>query len=236
MHGSTVVLTALLTSVLTTTGTMYVIERYDILHRDKEAVPETVVPDFRGLLESDARTNAAAAHVALLMGTREAAPDAKAGTVVRQSTPAGQRVARDFPVTIVLAEEVLRVPNVEGMNTADATRKLDERGYLSELATVTSDAVAPGIVLDQVPKANVALPKGGTVRIQVSNGPDVIEVPKLIGTSITEAQKALEKLKLKAVVRWISVGETPTYVVLNQKPAAAEKVKPGTEVQLTACR
>ena len=46
----------------------------------------------------------------------------------------------------------------------------------------------------------------------------------------------LEKLSLKPVVRWISQGETPTYVVLSQKPAPTEKVKPATEVQLVACR
>jgi beta-lactam-binding protein with PASTA domain len=32
------------------------------------------------------------------------------------------------------------------------------------------------------------------------------------------------------------MAETPTYVVLNQKPAAGDKVKPGTEVVLTVCR
>lgn len=234
MHGSTVVLTSLLTSVIATVGTMYFIERYDILHKD--APPEVVVPDLRGLPETDARANAAAAHIALLIGAREPSADAKAGSVVRQSTPPGQHVARDYPVTITLAEEMMRVPGVEGLATADAKQKLDERGYVSEVAMVPSDSVNQGIVLDQVPKANVVLAKGGTVRLQVSNGPDVIEVPKLVGTSIAEAQKTLEKLKLKAVVRWISLGETPTYVVLNQKPAAAEKVKPGTEVQLTACR
>jgi eukaryotic-like serine/threonine-protein kinase len=234
MHGSTVVLTALLTSVLTTVGTMYFIEKYDILHKD--APPDTVVPDFRGLPESDARANAAAAHIAVLMGAHEQSADVKAGSVIRQSTPPGQHVARDYPVTITLADEMTRVPGVEGLATSDAKQKLDDRGYTSEVAMTPSDTVNQGIVLEQVPKANVVLAKGGTVRLQVSSGPDVIEVPKLIGTSIPEAQKALDQLKLKAVVRWISMGETPTYVVLNQKPAPAEKVKPGTEVQLTACR
>ena len=96
--------------------------------------------------------------------------------------------------------------------------------------------IQTGFVFEQTPKADLALAKGSVVKLQVSSGPDIVEVPKLIGTSITDAQKQLDKLSLKSVVRWISVGETPTYVVLNQKPAPAEKVKPGTEVQLTACR
>jgi len=234
MHGSTVVLTALLTSVLTTTGTMYVIEHYDILH--KEAAPEAVVPDLRGLPEVDARANAAAAHVALLVASREPSPDAKPGTVVRQSAIAGQHVPRDYSVTVVLAEEVLKVPSVAGLALADAKQQLDQRGYAGDVAMVASDTVDQGIVVDQAPKADVVLAKGGLVKLQVSSGPDVVPVPKLVGTSVTEAQKTLEKLKLKAVVHWFSMGETPTYVVLSQKPLPDEKVKPGAEITLTACR
>jgi beta-lactam-binding protein with PASTA domain len=74
------------------------------------------------------------------------------------------------------------------------------------------------------------------IAVQVSSGTGDVEVPKLIGLSITTAKANLEKLGLTAVVHWTSVGETPTYVVLNQKPAAGEKLKPDAEVQLTACQ
>lgn len=234
MHGSTVVLTALLTSVLTTTGTMYVIEHFDILHKD--AGPEAIVPDLRGLPEADARANAAASHIALLIASREPSPDAKPGSVVRQSTPAGQHVPHDYSMSVVLAEEVFKVPAVAGLAVADAKQQLDQRGYSGDVAMIPSDKVDLGIVVDQAPKADVVLAKGSVVKLQVSSGPDIVPVPKVIGTSITEAQKTLDKLNLKSVVRWISQGETPTYVVLSQKPLPDEKVKPGTEITLVACR
>jgi beta-lactam-binding protein with PASTA domain len=233
MHGSTVILTSLFTSVLATVGTMYLVERYGILKADS---PEAVVPDLRGVTEADARANAAASHIALLIASREAAADAKPGTVVRQSAPPGQRVPRDYSLSIVIADEMPHVPSVTGLAIADAKQRLEQRGYLDEVAQVPSDTVEKDKVVEQSPKAESALAKGGTVKLQVSTGPDVVEVPKLVGVSITLAQAQLEKLSLKPVVRWISQGETPTYVVLSQKPAPTEKVKPASEVQLVACR
>lgn len=236
MHGSTVVLTSLFTSVLATTGTMYLIEHYGILSHREAAPVETTVPDLKGLPEADARANAAAAHIALMIAAREATPDAKGGTVVRQSAPAGQRVPHDYSLSVVLAEEVPRVPSLAGLAEADAKQRLEQHGYQAEVATVPNETVQQGMVIDQTPKADAALAKGGVVKVQVSSGADVVEVPKLIGNPIAQAQAALEKLSLKPVVRWISQGETPTYVVLGQNPPAAKKVKPGTEVTLTVCR
>jgi beta-lactam-binding protein with PASTA domain len=74
------------------------------------------------------------------------------------------------------------------------------------------------------------------VQIKVSRGPVEIELPKLVGVRVAQAQTDMEKLGLKVVVRWMSIGETPIGVVLSQTPAAGTKVKPGATVQLSACR
>ena len=233
MHGSTVVLTSLFTSVFVTVATMYIVERYGVLRSD--AAADTVVPELRGVTEADARANAAASHIALLIASREAS-DGKPGTVIRQSAPAGQHVPRDYSLSVVLADDLPHVPSVTGLAVADAKQRIEQRGYLDEVAQVPSDTVEKDHVVEQSPKADTALARGGTVKLQVSTGPDMVEVPKLVGVSITLAQAQLEKLSLKPVVRWISQGETPTYVVLSQKPAPTEKVKPASEVQLVACR
>src|SRR5262249_41461894 len=155
--------------------------------------------------------------------SREASPESKPGTVIRQSAPAGQHVPRDYSLSVVLADEVPRVPGITGIAVAEAKQRLEQRGYQGDFAEVPSDKVEKGLVVDQTPKADAPLAKGGTVKVQVSTGPDMIEVPKLVGVSITLAQAQLEKLSLKPVVRWISQGETPTYVVLSQKPAPTDR-------------
>lgn len=236
MHGSSVFLLSFFTSAATAVGAVYFIQRYDIF-QTKTPVVDTVVPELRGLAEADARANATVAHLALLVASREPNADARGGTVLRQSVPAGQHVARDYSMNIVLAEEIPKVPTVADLPVADAKTKLEQAGYSMQVsATVASPTVPEGVVIEQTPAAGAAQPKGTTIAVQVSSGTGDVEVPKLIGLSITTAKANLEKLGLKAVVHWISVGETPTYVVLNQKPAAGEKLKPDAEVQLTACQ
>jgi beta-lactam-binding protein with PASTA domain len=231
MDGSSVVLVSLLTSALTAGGTAYVVERYKIL---SSAGAEAVVPDLRGLSETDARVNAGGAHVALFLASRDPTADARPGTVVRQSVPAGVRVPFESSVSVVLAED--RVPSVLNVPLAEATRRLEERGYTVQVGAAVPDAkIAEGVVLGQLPKADVAYTKPGIVVVQASAGPGDIELPKLLGTGITAAKARLEELGLKPVVRWVAMAETPTNVVLNQSPAGGQKVKPGSEVQLTVC-
>jgi len=236
MDGSTVILSSFVTAAITAAGTVYVVEKYNIIPHGNTNV-EVVVPDLHGITESDARANAAVAHIGILVAAREPTPDAKPGTIIRQSINAGQRVPRDHPVSIVLAEEVPRVPSITGVNVPEATHRLEQRGYTLQLtATVPDNTIAQGLIIDQTPKAETAHVKGGTVTVRVSSGPGEVELPKFIGIGLTQAKTDIEKMGLKVNVRWVAMAETPTYVVLNQKPAAGEKVKPGAEVQLTVCR
>lgn len=233
MHGSTVFLIAFFTSIATAFGTVYAIERFDVFHQAPPAA-ETIVPDLRGFSEADARANAQASHISLLVGGREPSAEGKPGSVVRQSIPAGQHVPREHPVSVVLAEELPKLPNVTGLSVADATRRLEEKGYkLQAAAPVPNPTVPEGMIVSQTPPAESALEKGKTVNVEVSAGLGEVEVPKLIGLSLTNAKTAVEKAGLVVEMRWVSLAETPTFVVLNQKPKAAEKVKPGSNVQLT---
>jgi eukaryotic-like serine/threonine-protein kinase len=235
MNGSAVFLIAFLTAAATATGTVYVIEKNGFLRAPP--VPDSIVPDLKGVTENDARANAAVAHIALLVASHEASADAKTGTVLRQSINAGQHVSRDYPVSIVLAEEIPKVPNVADLKVPEAKQRLELKGFtLAVGATIANATVPVDHIFDQSPKADTPLAKGSTVTVQVSGGPGDVLVPKLVGVSLNQAKTDLEKLGVKPVVRWVAMAETPTYVVLNQKPAPGEKVKPGSDIQLTVCR
>ncbi|HKQ71368.1 MAG TPA: PASTA domain-containing protein [Polyangiaceae bacterium] len=236
MHGSSVFLVAFLTAAATATGAVYVIERYNILPH-KVPTPEAVVPALQGVTEADARANAQAAHVSLLVASREPSAEAKPGTVLRQSIPGGQRVPIDHPISIVLADELPKVPNVSGVTVGEATQRVEAHGYHLQVgATIAHATVAQGLVIEQTPKADAPQAKGATVIVQVSAGPGDIDVPKVVGMSVEKAKTNLEKLGAKPQVRWVAMAETPTYVVLAQKPPPGQKIKPGGEVVLTACR
>ena len=102
-------------------------------------------------------------------------------------------------------------------------------------AAVTDGLTRIAAAADRL-RRDTASAKGSTVTVQISSGPGDIDVPKLIGINVTKAQKDLETLGLKPTLRWVELAETQTMVVLNQKPAAGQKVKPGSEVQLTINR
>ena len=92
-----------------------------------------------------------------------------------------------------------------GLTVAEATQKLEQRGYAIMLGSnVASDKVPPGSIVEQVPKADTTLAKGGSVTVQVSAGPGDVPVPKLMGLGLTVAKANLEKVGLKPAVRWVS--------------------------------
>jgi eukaryotic-like serine/threonine-protein kinase len=235
MHASTAFLIAFFTSVATSAGTVYVAERYGIF--EKPVAAESVVPDLKGLSETDARANAASSKIVLLVSSREPSEDAKPGAVVRQSIPAGQKVPQNHPVSVVIAEALPKLPSVVGLALADATKKLEELGYKVAQGVPVADAqAAAGQVLSQTPAAETPAEKGKLVTLVLSSGPGDVVVPKLAGITLAKAKTEVEKLGLKPVIRWVSLAETATYVVLNQKPVANEKVKPGAEIELVVNR
>jgi eukaryotic-like serine/threonine-protein kinase len=235
MHGSTVVLISILTSAVTSIGSVYMVQRFDLFPKKVEIV-QTAVPDLKGLPEADARANAQAAKLALIVSSREPSADVKAGSVIRQSIPAGQRVPHDHPVTVVIAEELPKVPVVTGMKLADAKALLAKQGYTMKLKGALPDAGAADLnVVSQTPAAESGLAKGGTVSVDLQPAVEV-DVPKLSGLSVKKAQETVEKLGLTLEVRWVAMAETATFVVLNQKPPAGQKLKPGDKVEVTVNR
>src|SRR5262249_37329540 len=143
MHGSTVFLIAFFTAIATAAGTVYTIERFDVFHRAPVPAPEAIVPDLRGFTEADARANAQASHVTLLVASREASADGRAGSVVRQSIPAGQHVPQNHPMSVVLAEELPKIPSLTGLPLVDAGKRLEGTGYKLQAGDPVANATVP---------------------------------------------------------------------------------------------
>lgn len=236
MHGSTVVLISILTSAVTSIGSVYLVQRFDVFPKKAEVV-QTTVPDLKGLPESDARANAQAAKLALIVASREPSAEVKAGSVIRQSIPAGQRVPHDHPVTVVLAEDLPKVPVMTGLSLADAKALAEKHGYtLKVKGGIADGGASEGTIVTQSPASESGLVKGGTVMVELQAAASEVEVPKLAGFSVKKAEEAVQKVGLTLQVRYVSLAETATFVVLNQKPAAGQKLKPGDKVEITVNR
>jgi serine/threonine-protein kinase len=238
MNGSSVFLIAFFTSILTATGTVYLIERLHLLEPPREQVELAEVPDLKGLSEMDARENLKAQKLSLLVKSRVPSGEGKPGTVIGQSVVPGQKVPAGHPVAVTIADALPKVPSVVGLSVEEATAQLEKQGFRIKVGDKIADAtIAEGKIIAQTPQADGVLEKDGAVLVQVSLGPADVEVPKVVGKSLTAAKEDLEKAGLKlAPVRWVSIAETATFVVLSQKPEPGKPVKPGTEIQLSANR
>jgi len=236
MHGSSVILLSLFTSVLTTTGATYLIQRYQVF--PQETPPHsTPAPSLLGLTENDARSNATALQLALLVEGREPTAGVAAGTVVRQSIAPGQPVPDGAGIGVVFSASLPTVPKVTELSLAEATEQLARAGYkILQGETVPHPALKQGSVVSQFPVADAELPSGGSVTLHLSSGPAEVQAPKLLGLALSEAKDKLAELGLGLKIRWVSRAETIENHVLTQKPSAGQTMKPKGVVEVVINR
>lgn len=235
MNNSTVFLIAFFTSLMTATGTVYLVERLNLIPSDE--AKQVVVPNLRGLPEEDAMANVQAIGLLFMIGAREPSADVKEGSVIRQSIPPGQSVSAGQPVTVTVAEALPKVPVVEGKSVTEATTLLQQSGFQLVVGEpVVNPAVSAGTIVSQVPRAGSPLAKEQSVTVRVSTGPTEVEVPKLTGMTFSPAKEKLEGMGLKIKVRWVNLAETASNIVLRQEPEPGVKAEPGTEIQVTINR
>jgi serine/threonine-protein kinase len=229
MKPAGVILVAVITSFATSVGVLYAAHRWGHLMGAQEE--KVAVPDLMGKTEGDAKTNLEAVGLRLVIDGREPSSDAKDGTVIRQVPKAGERLAKNQPVSLTFALAAPKVPDVVGKKVEEATKLLEEAGYKVKVGdAVASDKHEAGLVAAQEPASDSTLKPKETVTLQPSSGKGEIEVPKLVGLGLIAAKKEAEKLKLKVTVQYVALAETATGVVLRQNPAAGEKVAADAEI------
>ncbi len=236
MNSASVILLAFFTSLITATGTVFVVQRTNLLAPQQEQ--QVSVPNLKGLPEEDAMTNLRAAGLVMMINSREPSAEAKPGTVIRQALPAGQSVSKGQTVAVTLAEELPKVPDVTGQGLSEATVMLEEAGYrVQKGEPVADDKVPEGKIVKQVPTPGSSLDKSKTVLVHLSSGASMVEIPKVVGLTLSNAKTQIEKAGLKVgTLRWVYADEAGYMAVLNQEPKAGDQAKPGTEVTLAVNR
>ena len=188
---------------------------------DRRAVPEVV-----GKTEAEARAALEAAGLQAGAAT-QAFSTLPVGAVVRTDPPVGARLKPATPVALVISKgvEQLAVPNVRGRSRAAAVKALEDAGFAASATEVFSESVPKGRVVAQEP-ADGRAPRGSTVRLQVSKGPELIAVPDVTGQKRAAAQERLEALGLK--VRVFAIPGPGT--VRSTDPGAGAKVRKGSTI------
>lgn len=135
-----------------------------------------VVPDVTGRTEETAQAMLQTSGLAVGNETTSYTDNIAAGLVVSQNPAAGSSVAPGATVELVvsLGPELVSVPDVAGMNQADATAVLlSANCILGSVGTAASDTVAAGQVVSQDPPAGTSIASGSAVSVILSSGPEV---------------------------------------------------------------
>jgi beta-lactam-binding protein with PASTA domain/serine/threonine protein kinase len=187
------------------------------------------VPDLGGLKASQAVSALKARHLLIGDVSEEYSDDVAKGRIKEMSgVEAGDLVKRDTRVNIVVSKgpEPINVPNFTGQSSGTATSGLRGRGFLVRIVTDYSDRVDKGRVISQFPSGGIRY-RGDTITITVSNGPENIEVPNVVGKSVDSAKDKLEDAGFK-------VSTSGSGTVDHQSPGGGDDAKRGSTIKITA--
>jgi eukaryotic-like serine/threonine-protein kinase len=151
------------------------------------------------------------------------------GKVVRTRPGAGSVLKAGEVVTVVVSagRPNVTVPEVAGRPAAVAGDLLAAAHLQARPEQVFDDNLPKGRAVGTDPGAGSAVPWGSTVTLRISKGPDLVEVPQVVGLSKQEASERLRAAGLRP--RFVlPVGSR----VVEQSPGPGEKVKRGSDVRL----
>jgi serine/threonine protein kinase/beta-lactam-binding protein with PASTA domain len=192
------------------------------------------VPDVLGRTVDEAR--AALEEVNLVLGetSEEFDASAPAGQVLAAVPGAGSPLPPQSAVDLVVSAgpEPVDVPQVRGEPEDDARETLEGAGFVVEVAPerVTDPDVEEGSVASQDPAGGTGV-AGDTVTLTISDGPELVTVPDVVGRSWEEVEPLLEELGLDVVREEIAGAFFGT--VRFQSLEEGEEVPVGTEIVIT---
>lgn len=192
------------------------------------------VPTLVGVKVGD--TGAALSPLNLRLGERsrawsETVPE---GVVISQDPAAGESVKRNTAVSVVVSKgrRPIEVPTVTGTPFEAASAALTKAGLTVQRGDdVNSDTVPAGQVVSQSPDKGT-LHQGDPVKVVVSKGPVMVQVPNVVDQPDAAADKALTDLGLK-VDKQYPFGDLFEKKVRAQDPAAGTSVPKGSTISLT---
>ncbi|MEV5926088.1 Stk1 family PASTA domain-containing Ser/Thr kinase [Streptomyces cellulosae] len=157
--------------------------------------PQTVrVPDLDGYRLDKARSLLEDEGLKPGMVTREFSDTVPRDAVISTEPGKGTKVRAGTAVKLTVSKgSPVDVPDVTGDDPEDARAELEEAGLKVEIAEerVHSEHDA-GKVARQTPGAGGEVAEGDTVTLTLSKGPEMVEVPDVVGDSVDEAREKLE--------------------------------------------
>lgn len=172
---------------------------------------------------------------------REASDDVPVGIVISMLPAPNQQVTEDTLVTLTISTgpAEVEVPDLKGLTVPEATNKLGLAKLPNpQIVLEPSNEVPEGLVIRTDPEAGVAVPVSRQIILVVSDGPETALVPAVTGLDEASARNAIINQGFEPLVQFIDVafGAPEAGRVLNQSPAANERLETGSSVTIQVGR
>ncbi|MGW2620395.1 Stk1 family PASTA domain-containing Ser/Thr kinase [Streptomyces sp. NPDC001500] len=172
------------------------IRKHDAVTLTVSDGPEMVkVPDVRGARLKKAEASLKEGGLEPGLVTEEFSEDVDQGAVIGTDPEAGVQRRAGTAVSIVVSKgSPVDVPDVTGEDLNDARAELQEAGLKVKIAAQqVNSEFDKGKVAAQTPKEGGRLAVGATVTLTLSKGPQMVEVPDVVGASVDDAKSLLEQ-------------------------------------------
>jgi len=187
------------------------------------------IPDLGGLSQADAERQLAALGLPATVAASLHHTDLVSGSVVGQSPLPGQvaRPGDTIRMTLSSGPEARVVPELAGLSGPEAARLLRALGFDVEIEERREPGAGAGVI-ETLPAAGTRLYVPADVRLVVSEGAPIVDVPDLGGRHVDDVTEVLEEtqLQLGAIRYQIDAPQAPGRVV-SQSPAAGSALRGG---------
>jgi serine/threonine-protein kinase len=159
------------------------------------------------------------------------------GNAIRTSPPANKVIPKNTDVRLFISSgpPQVTVPSVVGLDKAVASARLKDAGL--NLTQELVDSNSPkGRVVTQTPGGGTTVDKGTRVALQISRGPQKVNVPDVTGLSRAEARAALTGAGFKVKVVQQESATDPPDTVLRQTPAGGTQAVKGSTVTIVVSK
>lgn len=159
--------------------------------------------------------------------------DVPKGTVISQTPEAGESIPHDSSVTYIVSKgrEPITIPKIGELSGSDYEKALTDAGFSVTKQEEFSDSVPEGAVISVDPAEGTQLYRGDAVTLTISKGPELLEVPNVVGKQRDEATRILEEAGFNVAVKELLGGYFGT--VRLQDTAGGTKAKKGSTITLT---
>lgn len=206
---------------------------------DAGTVKNVEIPELVGLTEDEVKEKLKGTKFTYEIEAEEYNSEVEAGKVSAQN-PAYRKnftIKENSKISLTISKgtELTTVPKVAGMEYSEAEKEITAKKLKIEKIEEKSDKIKEGYVTRQEPAENTELQAGETVKVYVSigNGLEQVPVTFVVGKTEADARKELEDKKFKVEVKYDEDTSKTNGIVLKQSKDVGEVVEEGTTIVLT---